>query len=152
MDTSAALNYANLFMDRFETKALYNYPLKSMIWLRFIDNIFIIFTHGEDQFDQFINYLNKLHPTIKLTHESSHQSVNSSTLQCLLMKQDTSTPPYLKNQPRLTCIYTTPLHIMNKGPIWPMLETQKNLYQGHRLLPELQKNFLNVTPTEDTHL
>ena len=32
MGIALALNYANLFMDRFETKALKNYPLKLLIW------------------------------------------------------------------------------------------------------------------------
>ena len=39
MGTGAVPNYTNLFMDRFETKALDNYPLKPMLWLRFIDDI-----------------------------------------------------------------------------------------------------------------
>ena len=40
--TSLAPNYANLFMDKFETKALANYPLKPLIWKRFIDDIFMV--------------------------------------------------------------------------------------------------------------
>ena len=44
--TSVAPNYANLFMDRFETKALEGYHLKPLTWLRFIDDIFMIWTHG----------------------------------------------------------------------------------------------------------
>ena len=32
MGTSLAPNYANLFMDRFETKALEGYPLKPLTW------------------------------------------------------------------------------------------------------------------------
>ena len=31
---------AILFMDRFETKAFNNYPLKPLIWKRFIEDIF----------------------------------------------------------------------------------------------------------------
>ena len=58
-------------MDRFETKALSNWPLKPLIWLRFIDDIFMIWTHGEDNLNEFIKYLNGIHPTIKFTHESS---------------------------------------------------------------------------------
>ena len=45
MGTTVAPNYANLFMDRFETKALSNWPLKPLIWLRFIDDIFMIWIH-----------------------------------------------------------------------------------------------------------
>ena len=39
MGTTLAPNYANLFMDRFETKALDNYSLKPLIWNIFIDDI-----------------------------------------------------------------------------------------------------------------
>ena len=48
MGTALAPNHANLFMDRFETKALNNYPKKPLIWKRFIDDIFLIWTYGED--------------------------------------------------------------------------------------------------------
>ena len=47
MGTSLALNYANLFMDRFESKALAGYHLKPLTWLRFTDDIVMIWTHGK---------------------------------------------------------------------------------------------------------
>ena len=58
MGTATAPNYANLFMDRFETKALKTGHLNLYVWLRFIDDIFMIWTHGEDNLQQFITYLN----------------------------------------------------------------------------------------------
>ena len=64
MDTATGPNYANLFMDRFETKALSNWPLKPLIWLQFINDIFMIWTHGKDNLTEFITYLNGFHPTI----------------------------------------------------------------------------------------
>ena len=36
----------------------------------------MIWTHGEDQLVNFITYLNAIHPSIKFTHEHSHQTVN----------------------------------------------------------------------------
>ena len=66
-------NYANLFMARFETKTLENWPLKPIIWLRFIDDIFMIWTHGENKLLEFIKYLNSIHPSIKFTHEFSNE-------------------------------------------------------------------------------
>ena len=63
-------------MDRFETKALANWPLKPLLWLRFIDDIWMVWTHGEDQLNEFITYLNSIHPTIKFTHESSLTHIN----------------------------------------------------------------------------
>ena len=41
------------------------YTMTSLIW-----------THGEDQLVNFITYLNAIHPSIKFTHEHSHQTVN----------------------------------------------------------------------------
>ena len=52
MATPIAANYANLFMDMFETTLLNDFHKKTgkkpLIWLRFIDVIFFISTDGED--------------------------------------------------------------------------------------------------------
>ena len=53
MGTALAPNYANIFMDKFETKALENYSLKPLLWKRFIDDIFMVWSHGEDQLNHF---------------------------------------------------------------------------------------------------
>ena len=76
MGTSLAPNYANLFMDRFETKALAGFPLKPLTWKRFIDDCFMVWTHGEESLKNFIEYLNSLHPTIKFTHEMSYTHID----------------------------------------------------------------------------
>ena len=76
MGTSLAPNYANLFMDRFETKALAGYQLKPLVWKQFIDDIFMIWTHGEQKLQEFIHYLNNLHKTIKFTHEFSYERIS----------------------------------------------------------------------------
>ena len=76
MGTALAPNYANLFMDRFETNVLANYPLQPLIWKRFIDDNFLIWTQGEDSLKDFVNYLNNLQPTIKFTSETSTESIN----------------------------------------------------------------------------
>ena len=112
MGTSLAPNYANLFMDRFETKALNNYHLKPLIWKRFIDDIFLIWTHGEDSFKDFVNYLNSLHNTIKFTSETSTTSVNflDTTVK---LDQDRKIITILYNK-LLTPIYSCiiPVHIL----------------------------------------
>ena len=76
MGTVLAFDYANLFMDRFETKALENYPLKPLIWKRFIDDFFLIWTHVEESLQQFMEYLNYLHSIIKFPSEHSTESIN----------------------------------------------------------------------------
>ena len=76
MGTSLAPNYANLFTDRFETHALAGYPPKPLVWKIFIDDIFMIWTYGEDSLNHFVEYLNSLHESIKFTHESSRTEIN----------------------------------------------------------------------------
>ena len=75
MGTALAPNYANLFMDRFETKALENWPLKQLLWIRFIDDIFCLWQHGTEQLNKFVKYLNEIHETIKFTHEVSDSHI-----------------------------------------------------------------------------
>ena len=76
MGTALAPNYANIFMDRFETRALAGAKLKPLVWKRFIDDIFMIWTHGTQKLEEFITYLNEIHPTIKFTHEFSHDRID----------------------------------------------------------------------------
>ena len=59
MGTALAPNYANLFMDRFETKALENWPIKPLLWIRFINDIFCLCQYGSDQLDKFVKYFMK---------------------------------------------------------------------------------------------
>ena len=76
MGSAVAPNYANIFMNRFKTKALQNWPLQPLIWLRYIDDIFMIWTHEKDKLHQFTNYLNGICPTIKFTHEFRPSQIN----------------------------------------------------------------------------
>ena len=66
--------YANLFLGYFEANALENSPFQPHTWLRYMDDIFMIWTEGLDKLKIFIDYLNNIHPSIKFT--SSHSSTN----------------------------------------------------------------------------
>ena len=77
MGTSLAPNYANLFMDRFETKVLAGFHLKPLIWLKLIDDVFMIWTLDEDSLNEFTPYLNYIHRTINSAqNEFSPESIN----------------------------------------------------------------------------
>ena len=66
MGTRMAPAFANLFMGEFERKALEGYVYKPFLWLRYIDDILMVWTHGNEKLKSFIAYLNSIHPTIKL--------------------------------------------------------------------------------------
>ena len=74
MGTKMAPSYANLFLGFFEANALKNAPFQPHTWLRYIDDIFMIWTEGLDNLKIFIDYLNNIHSTIKFT--SSHSFTN----------------------------------------------------------------------------
>ena len=67
MGTRLAPTYANLFMADFEEKHVYNCPKQPLVWTRFIDDIFFIRSHGQDELDKFIIHLNSVHDTIKFS-------------------------------------------------------------------------------------
>ena len=63
MGTPMAPNYANLFMDNFEKNLLRDYSQKTglspLVWFRFIDDIFFIWTGNKDSLDHFISFTQK---------------------------------------------------------------------------------------------
>ena len=72
MSNKLATSYANLFIYffiYFEDKHVHTYLLQPFLWERYIYNIFLIWTFSLEELDDFINYLNGYHSTIKLTQE-----------------------------------------------------------------------------------
>ena len=68
--------YACLFVDRMESDFFDSEIVKSWLWLRYIVDIFFIWTEGQDKREEFLNRLNNLHPNLKFAHEKSNSSVN----------------------------------------------------------------------------
>ena len=75
MGTRMAPNYAIIFMHSVEEEILKNTTLKPRIWRRFIDEVFIVWTHRKETLEKFLNYINQVHETIKFTAEYSTQEV-----------------------------------------------------------------------------
>ena len=75
MGTKMAPAFANIFMAEFENSALTNAPIPPEIWWRYIDDCFIIWQHGLDQLQDFLQFINNLHPTIKFTADWSDTSI-----------------------------------------------------------------------------
>ena len=73
-----APTYANIFMAILERKLLNEAPqgLIPIEWIRFIDDMFAIWTHGIEKLQKFITYINNFHPTIKFDYTYSYKSVN----------------------------------------------------------------------------
>ena len=73
--TKFAPPYACLFIDKIETAFLETQELQPLVWFRYMDDIFFIWTHGEQELQTFLRSLNEFHTDIKFTYESSKESI-----------------------------------------------------------------------------
>ena len=71
MGTICAPSYANIFMDHFEKKLIYPFIKGlSLIYLRFIDDIFFIWTGNKKDLMKFLNDLNTKDESIKFQYQA----------------------------------------------------------------------------------
>ena len=71
MGTKMAPAYANIFMGELEKKLIAIDKPHILVWKRFIDDIFVIWTGSETDFITYMEKLNQVHRTIKFTYEKS---------------------------------------------------------------------------------
>ena len=76
MGIKFAPSFADIFMAKWENDALSKYPHSPLFYGRFLDDIFMIWTHGIEKFEEFLEILNSHHPTIKLKATISDTEVN----------------------------------------------------------------------------
>ena len=60
---------ANLYMEHLEEIALQTAPSPPRLWLRYVDDTFVIWTHGQNELERFHEHLNSQHPNIQFTVE-----------------------------------------------------------------------------------
>ena len=61
---------ANFFKERFENDALTSAIHKPSVRLRYVDDTFVIWSHGREKLDKFLNHINTIHPNIQFTMET----------------------------------------------------------------------------------
>ena len=88
---------ANLFMENLEEEAIRSAPLQPKLWRRYVDDTFIIWPHGEEEFHQ---HLNNLHPNIHFTMEEEKE--------CTLPFQDVLVTR--RSDSLSTSVYRKPTH------------------------------------------
>ena len=96
MGTWVAPSYANIFMNDFEEKHVYTHHLQPLAWYRYIDDIFCLWQHGEEELEKFITHLNSVHETIKFTIEKSRTSVSFLDTEVHLDNNNIHTTLYVK--------------------------------------------------------
>ena len=103
MGTICAPSYANIFMDHLERKFIY--PLIktfSLIYLRFIDDIFFIWTGSKTDLEKFLNALNTKHPSIKFDYEISKEIISFLDIEIYIKNNKLHTKIFRKKTDRQT--------------------------------------------------
>ena len=75
MGTKVAPSFAVTYMGSFEKDNVYTYRLQPTIYLRYIDDIFMIWPHGQDELDQFLLHMNNCSEHIQFTTEQSSTEI-----------------------------------------------------------------------------
>ena len=83
-------------MDEVEQKLLERQSEKPLIWLRYIDDIFFIWTHGEQELERFLKDLNNFTPNLSFTHEASKNCIPVLDLKVKLTDGKLDTDLYIK--------------------------------------------------------
>ena len=92
-----ACSYANLAMGLIDEKAKFGGAMKPMLWWRYRDDVFEVWTHGLPKLLEFTDYINSLYPTIKFELVYSEHTLNDLDLTL-----------HLKNGFIITDIYAKP--------------------------------------------
>ena len=131
MGTKAAVAIANIFMHFFEDKYIFQNQnlLKPLLYKRFIDDIFMIWTHTRLELDNFIQYLNQVHPTIKFTANVSNTNIDFLDTTVHLSERKLRTELYTKPTNAQAYLLRTsyhPKHIFNSLPYGEFLRIRRN--------------------------
>jgi hypothetical protein len=65
---------SNIFMEHFEKLALESAQHKPSLWLRDVDDTFVLWPHGPERLQNFLRHLSSLEPSIQFTMETESGS------------------------------------------------------------------------------
>ena len=90
MDSVLSTIISNIYMEYFEEVALESAPLKPAVWLRYVDDTFILWLHVEDIHILF-KHVNKIRPSIQFTIEKEENN-KLAFLNVLVTRTDNKIP------------------------------------------------------------
>ena len=97
-------------MGKFETSFLKTQQLKPLVWFRYIDDVFFIWTHGEEKLKIFLNSLNEFDPCITFTYEFNEESIAFLDIEVVLTNNNVFTDLYVSPNDRHQYLHHLPPH------------------------------------------
>ena len=115
--------YAILFMDDLERRFLNTCDIKPKVWWRYIDDIFMIWEHGEDELIKFLDKMNTFHSSIKFTHKHSNKSIDFLDVKLSLENNKISTDLYGKPSDTHQYLHASSCHVYHSKKSIPYSQT-----------------------------
>ena len=106
--TKCASTHACIFMDKVETEFLETQRNKPFWWVRYIDDIFFIWTHGQEKLKVFLE--DKFHLNLTFTSNSSEENVAFLDLKVKLKQGKIETDLHVKSMDRHQYLHYTYSH------------------------------------------
>ena len=116
MGTPIAPTIANFFMYNIETAFFTTQTYLPLLYRRYIDDIFLVWTHGPETLHTFLTEFNQYHPNIKLTWQTSLTEVHYLDLTIYLKHHIIYSTSYIQSQPTLINTYM-PIHTIHRPRI-----------------------------------
>ena len=91
-------------------KFLQSQSLQPLVWFRYIDDIFFIWTRGKGKLEKFLDDLHSFDNNIKFTHESSKENVTFLDLIVKLSKGCLITDLHIKDTDRHQYLHFNSFH------------------------------------------
>ena len=97
-------------MDKLETNFLKTQTLQPLVWFRYIDDVFFLQTHGEENLKRFLCNLDDYDPNIKFTHQDSKKEIPFLDLKVGIKNGNITTDLYVKDTDRHQYLHYTSAH------------------------------------------
>ena len=95
--TKFAPPYACIYMDIVQQDFLETQELTPLLQLRFIDDIFFIWTHGKEELNKFMEGFNNFTSNLTFTHECSEKSISFLDLIVTISEQNLKTTLHVRS-------------------------------------------------------
>ena len=148
MGSPFAPNFANIFMHNCESHLLRTAPddKTPLVWKRFIDDVFLVWTHGEEALLKFLHHCNQCFPTMRFTAEHSLQRINFLDTTIYFNKEGTlESTLFVKEQDICTLLHNDSFHPTSckKGIIYSQALRYRRIITNNEQLEEKLETLRN---------
>ena len=119
MGIRVAPSFANTHMGKFEDNHVYAYHLQPFIYLRYLDDIFLIWQHGFEELNTFVGHLNSRSDSMKFTMDVSIEVISFQDTTVKLRDRTLHTDLFCKptdSHSYLICSSAHPYHCKKSIP------------------------------------